>query len=343
MTSSKKKWIGYISTAGLSILLIVALLVSADIDEVSDEISKASISLVIVAAAVYLLTVFVRSVRWYVLLKGAGQKPSFRQCLSHYSVGQALNDVTPARILGDAVRTAGISEEDDGVTIGAALSTLIYERVMDMMFTTLALITSFACVYLFGIYSGEWNALALIVVVIIFGNCIVSLILAHPAIATKIGNFGIWVSKFLKNENDRERFVNWVNRTVNSFNNGRSISWNKNKVHILISLALTILIWCMEFFRMITIFNAIGADIYLSVIVLSSIVSFTAQLFFPAGGGNMMIISEFFRAAGLTAAVSATAGLLSIITSIWLMVPIALFIFVMKRGKYGVSKHQTVV
>ena len=94
----------------------------------------------------------------------------------------------------------------------------------------------------------------------------------------------------------------------------------------------------MESTRMVVTFDAIGSTVFLSVIVLSSIISFTAQLIFPAGGGNMMVVSEFFQGAGLTSAVAATAGLLSIITSIWLMVPIALCIFVLKRGKYGTRK-----
>ena len=35
MASSKKKWFGYLFTAALSLILIVALLVSADVNEVS--------------------------------------------------------------------------------------------------------------------------------------------------------------------------------------------------------------------------------------------------------------------------------------------------------------------
>ncbi len=338
MASSRKKWFGYLFTAALSLILIFALLVSADINKVSEELSHSSLSLIIIAALLYLSMVFVRTVRWYILLKGAGQTLPFRSCLPHYAVGQALNDVTPGRVLGDAVRAAGISEEEEGVSIGASLSTLVYERVMDMLFTTIALVASFATVYIFGIYEGTWDALALLMIIIVFGNLLVVGIISHPAIAAKVGAFGIWVSKALKNEKDRERFANWVDKTVASFNEGRSLSWKKNRKAILTSVFLTILIWCMEFTRMVVIFDAIGSTIFLSVIVLSSIISFTAQLIFPAGGGNMMVVSEFFQAAGLTSAVAATAGLLSIITSIWLMVPIALCIFVLKRGKYGTRK-----
>ena len=340
MASSRKKLIGYIFTAVLSLILILALLVSADVDEVSEEIKNANLLMIVIAALIYLSTVFVRTVRWYVLLRGAGQKLPFRACLPHYAVGQALNDCTPGRVLGDAVRAAGVSEEEDGVTIGAALSTLVYERVMDILFTTAALITSFATVYIFGIYSGTWDTLAILMIIIVVGNLLVVAILSHPAIAVKLGDFGLWVSKALKTEKDKERFAKWINRTVSSFNEGRALSWKKNKKHMIISAVLTILVWCMEFTRMAIIFEAIGANIFLSVIVLSSIISFTAQLIFPAGGGNMMVVSEFFRAAGLTSAVSATAGLLSIVTSIWLMVPIALCIFILKRGRYGTNKRK---
>lgn len=55
----------------------------------------------------------------------------------------------------------------------------------------------------------------------------------------------------------------------------------------------------------------------------------------------MMVVSEFFQAAGLTSAVSATAGLLSIITSIWLIVPIALCTFILKKGRYGTHRGKT--
>ena len=295
--------------------------------------------LIVIAALLYLAMVFVRTVRWYILLKGAGQTLPFKSCLPHYAVGQALNDVTPGRVLGDAVRAAGISEEEEGVAIGASLSTLVYERVMDMLFTTIALVASFASVYIFGIYEGAWDALAFLMVIIVLGNLLVIGIISHPAIAAKLGAFGIWVSKALKNEKDRERFANWVNKTVASFNEGRSMSWKKNKKHIITSMFLTILIWW--FTRMVIIFDSIGATVFLSVIVLSSIISFTAQLIFPAGGGNMMVVSEFFQAAGLTSAVSATAGLLSIITSIWLIVPIALCTFILKKGRYGTHRGKT--
>lgn len=341
MASSKKKWFGYLVTAALSLILILALLVSADVNEVSEELAHSSLLLIVIAALLYLAMVFVRTVRWYILLKGAGQTLPFKSCLPHYAVGQALNDVTPGRVLGDAVRAAGISEEEEGVAIGASLSTLVYERVMDMLFTTIALVASFASVYIFGIYEGAWDALAFLMVVIVLGNLLVIGIISHPAIAAKLGAFGIWVSKALKNEKDRERFANWVNKTVASFNEGRSMSWKKNKKHIITSMFLTILIWCMEFTRMVIIFDSIGATVFLSVIVLSSIISFTAQLIFPAGGGNMMVVSEFFQAAGLTSAVSATAGLLSIITSIWLIVPIALCIFILKKGRYGTHRGKT--
>jgi uncharacterized protein (TIRG00374 family) len=129
----KKRWRLWVGLAISAAALALALL-GIDLREVAANLGEAEYVYLLPAAFSLLAYEVARSVRWRLLL---GPQVSLARCFWVTSVGYLVSNVLPFR-LGDPARAVAIGLEGR-VKVSAALSTVVVERVLDMLMVVLML------------------------------------------------------------------------------------------------------------------------------------------------------------------------------------------------------------
>ncbi len=126
MIGTGKFWIGL----AISALLLVLFLVTVDLGRMIDALADANYVFLVPGIALYLVSVFFRTMRWQVLLRH--MKPvSLRRLYPVVVVGYMANNLLPMR-LGELVRSYYIGERE-GISKTSALVTIFIERVLDAL------------------------------------------------------------------------------------------------------------------------------------------------------------------------------------------------------------------
>jgi glycosyltransferase 2 family protein len=120
----------------ISIVLIVFILSKVDLQSLWQVVKGADIWLLLAAIAVIFLGVFIRSVRWKILLDALPLKVSLKELTELYFIGFLFNTILPSGIGGDAIRMYELSQKSER---GAdAVTSVIVDRFLGM-FALLAL------------------------------------------------------------------------------------------------------------------------------------------------------------------------------------------------------------
>jgi uncharacterized protein (TIRG00374 family) len=311
----------YAVLIGLSLALILGLIIEANPQQLAYELAHADLSLVALAVVLFILTIAMRALRWHLLLMASDQHVRPRSTLSQYAVAQALNDLTPVKVVGEGARVVGINREE-GVPIGTGLATVVTEKIMDLVLVTSVLVISIVLLYP-DVAFRPWTSLAIIVGLVIAANLTVIAVLRRPDIVEKVGKLITWFTGRSSKKWARDVEVS-VDESVRSFNSALQSTHRINRRLWLMAGVLTLPIWGLEFARLALIMASLGAFASLPAVVIASTLAITFQVFLPAGSGNVVVIADVFANMGIALATATAAGLLSVATSIWISVPVAL-------------------
>ncbi len=321
MSSGKKHWKRYSILIAISAALIIGLVLQAHPGELGERLSSVDLGLIALAAVLFILSIGLRALRWQLLLMASEQVVRPRTTLSLYAVAQALNDLTPVKVVGEGVRIVGINRQE-GVPIGTGLETVLAEKVMDLVLVTAVLVASMLLL-LPDIPLSPWTSLATVVGLVAAANIAVIIVLLHPGVVEKLGRLAIWIARRTKRE-WVPKLETDVGRTVVSFKKALLSSRHVNRRLTAWAALVTFPIWGLEFARLALIMAALGAFASLPALVVASTLAITFQVFLPAGSSNVVVIADVFAAMGIALATATAAGLLSVATSIWISVPVAL-------------------
>ncbi|MGC9522459.1 MAG: lysylphosphatidylglycerol synthase transmembrane domain-containing protein [Anaerolineae bacterium] len=133
----KKRTIQIVLTLLLSALALYIALHGIDFKDVGTALSKVSWPWVIVTLALILVTLLIRAQRWRILL---GRTLSLQDTFGLIGIGYLISGVLPLRA-GDPARAVGASVRGP-VTALTALSTVVVERVLDMLLIVLILLAT---------------------------------------------------------------------------------------------------------------------------------------------------------------------------------------------------------
>ena len=115
--------------AVVSIVALFFALRNEDFGQVGSAIAHANYLALLPALAIYFVGVWIRGLRWQVLLKPIAPKVSANKAFEVVVIGYMANNVLPARI-GELVRAYVLSVRE-GVTKTATLATILVERIFD--------------------------------------------------------------------------------------------------------------------------------------------------------------------------------------------------------------------
>jgi uncharacterized protein (TIRG00374 family) len=113
----------------ISIIFLVWALANEDLGQVGSAFMKANYLALIPALALYAVGVWLRGVRWRILLSPIAPTVSVYKTFEVVVIGYMANDVLPARI-GELVRAYVLSKRE-GVRKTATLATIVVERIFD--------------------------------------------------------------------------------------------------------------------------------------------------------------------------------------------------------------------
>lgn len=140
-TTSKTK---LIIAALLSVVLIVGLLkLIPDVNIISTLKSANSLYLLL-SFIICLITITLRSYRWQILLKISGKNAPLGIVHKNLVFGFFMNYLIPARA-GDIIRSLTL-KATTGIPAGISLTTIVIERIIDMVIITILLILSLAMI-----------------------------------------------------------------------------------------------------------------------------------------------------------------------------------------------------
>ena len=117
-------WLGI----GISVLCLIAVFSLVDLNEVGEEIRSADYRWMVVAFAAQVVYLAFRAVRWRYMLEN---KVGFWRLFHIQNIGNMLNQLAPLR-MGDASRAVLVGSEPN-ISIGQGLSTMVVERLLDML------------------------------------------------------------------------------------------------------------------------------------------------------------------------------------------------------------------
>ncbi|MBI0584790.1 MAG: flippase-like domain-containing protein [Methanomassiliicoccus sp.] len=316
------RWKRYAPITVVSIILVAGLVVQAGPWKLADRLAGADLGLVGWAIGLYLVAIAVRALRWHLLLVASEHRVRGGVVLSQYTVGQALNDLTPFRVVGEAARIWGVNQQG-GVPLGTGLATVMAEKVMDLVLITTVLMASVVV-----LFPDEplrtWAPLAVISGLVAAVNLTLIVVLRRPDIVQWGGGVSNRFARRFRGGRYAGEVEKRVGRTIDSFDLARQHSRTASRSLVLAAAALTVPIWFLEFSRLMLIMAAVGVFPSLPAVVVASALAMTFQVFLPGGSGNVAVISDVFSGMGVALATATAAGLLSVATSIWISVPLAL-------------------
>ena len=137
-SSSKQRWIKHLIGVSVTLLCLLVLFFQIDLSDVLEALTGFQWVYLIFGVMSLAFGYIFRIVRWSMMLKATGANASFRDCSAPFLGAIALNNVLPLR-LGDFVR-ALVFPKAMGIAKTTATSSLIVERLLDLMTLLICLV-----------------------------------------------------------------------------------------------------------------------------------------------------------------------------------------------------------
>lgn len=159
-------WLGVV----VSVVALALALMGIDPRQVAENLAGARYGYLIPAAVALLAYVVARSFRWRLLL---GPEVSLVRCFWVTNVGYLVSNILPLR-LGDPARAVAIGLGGK-VKMSAALSTVVVERVLDMLMVVLLLLVSLPFVTQAGLLQSVGVLAGLVALIVLAAMVVVAL------------------------------------------------------------------------------------------------------------------------------------------------------------------------
>jgi len=286
------------------------------------------------AVVIYLVTLFMKIVRWYLFVITIKPDVGFPRLAAIYILGISTNNATPGGVGGEPLRVYFLRSEYD-VRGGHGLATIFAERGLDILVLTMMSLIGLIFIHPLvkdrGFLTSTLHMLALIITLVAAGLVAV----LNPRMMHRL----IWiVSRVMKKVLPAKLFSRAdgvLERVSSHFQLGvRQIISHRG-----ISMAcflLTVVIWLSTALRLYVILLAVGMNVPLPVIILAAGLTFILGVLIPGGGGNVATISTVLSAMGSRISDATTAGILEVLSSVVVSFVLGLAVAVMsglKRNK----------
>ena len=310
-------------------ILLALMLFIAKPSEVWGGIRKIGADYILLIISLYMINLIVKALRWKMMMASTGEQINFGSLLPIFVVGMALNNVTPGRIAGDPVRALIVSHRRK-IEPGKCIAAVFAEKTLDLVF--LVLLSGIGFAILVPSLTGDFIFRILLALCIITVILVLALVLIfNPGVVDRIINI------LGKNEGGSAG----KNRIKELFEKGSKFAHQLNdalrkimgdRSRGLFSIFITMAIWANEALRLYLIMRALGESVSLGGVLLVSNMATLIGMALPWGAANAATITAIFSSMGIVVENATTAGLLAVMTSIWLSVPLGAIILLVTGG-----------
>lgn len=260
----KGSWIGIILALLFGVLILVFLFTLTGFTVIFDILRQVSWIWIAMSCIAILFSFLMRTWRWSVLLRTAGYVYSRHILFNCLMFGWFLNYLIPLR-LGDIARGVALKTTSDA-PLGMSLSTIVIERIMDMITLTVLLGITSIFFYRESFFIVEVGAFFL-------------------AFAMILGLFLIYRydEKFIRIFENR---IPSIRQSIVLLKEGL-LNISKNKGAILLTFTLSFPVWILEIASIFFAARSIGFNLLFTYATIAGIVAFIAQALplTPAGLG----------------------------------------------------------
>ena len=299
----------------LSILTLVGLVLKADPDELGEQLSGAKPLFIAAAVIVYLVTTFLKMLRWHLLLRSTGYHFRLKKTALFFLMGLSVNSVTPGGVSGEPVRVYFLRREAD-VPVGHGIATIFAERFMDI--TVLITFAVFSILFLLPLLAQD-DVVQLMVPLIIVSALLVFVgyTVTHPSFLDRLVDWVLGIlGKIKKGSKLEMKLEDWVLK----FKSG-IVELASSRKHGVLYFVLTFVIWTMSTFRIYLLLLAMDVEVSLFAVFLTSSITYIFGVILPGGTGNIAAITAVFTAVGVDPAAATAVGVLEVATSLLFSVP----------------------
>jgi uncharacterized protein (TIRG00374 family) len=277
----KGSLLGTLAASLLGVVILTSIFNFSGFSNVFEILKSISVWWFLLCCASILMTFILRTWRWSVILRSAGYVFPRDILFKSIMFGWLLNYLIPARV-GDLARGAALKTTEDA-PLGMSLSTIVVERVFDMV--TLFLFLAIPSTLFYHERFLWLEALSLgIALVLLIG-------------LGAVYKYDRWIARWLALRSPT------VGRSLMLLKRGLDGIVN-NKAALVLCLAISLPIWLFEVFSIFLAANAIGFSVPFMLAAISGVAAFLAQTvpLTPAGlGVHEASITGILGISGVTA------------------------------------------
>ncbi len=271
---------------GISFALLAAVVWYANPSVLIKTILKSDIRFILLAVAVSTFSLFLRVLKWKVLLNSTG----FRELFPVQVLGMTISNFTPGKVAEPL--KAMLLKMKKGTNISETLPSIIWERIIDV--AVILVLSVFALHYI----TGRFLILGLVSVLIFISVIVVFVaVLKSRKVGMRIFSFA---RKFPLMNKITESFVD-------TFYSSRI-----KKRRLLLCFFITLAAWFLDSITMYLSFTSLGisTDVFTlaGIIALSTIIGIASSL--PGGIGSSEAVMVFMLGAMAIPGATAMAGVL---------------------------------
>jgi len=256
----KKTYLSFL----ISFLILYWIFSKIDFYLLVNSIKNANFIWFFVAFGCFYASVFLKSIRWKLLLKDAEINVDLKDSFLIFYLSMFVNSIVPAKI-GDVYRSYLLKQKNNA-PISLSFATVFIERIFDLM-------TMIPLLLIFGIISFNANVPLEILLALKYGMVLIVLLISFTLIFLKLN------TKFMKKINN-----NLIKNVFTNFEKGIRTLRVKSIPKLFL---LSLISWITEGFTIYFIFLSIGLnfDVLFSIFTDLSSSLLTAIPFTPSGLG----------------------------------------------------------
>ncbi|MBA2868049.1 UPF0104 family protein [Methanococcus maripaludis] len=280
---------------GLGISIISFIIYKIGIFEVYAVLASANVGIYLFAVFIYLVTLYVLSMRWNYLLKLNGYGAGSKNLLLLITMGQFINNVTPSMKGGSEPFRAYYLSKLEQIPYHVSFSAVIIERILD---SVIFLIFSFFVIIYFalkGVVYTEAFAIAWVLVMALTISIVY--IAMHKKWAFKIT---LQIAKIVTKFSSKTLNEQKIKDTINKFQK-TMIFFKGNRKGMITALLISSVWWLLDIFRIYVLFIAISTNVAFISVASTYLVALLVGILptLPGGLGTsdtaMIAMYSFFN------------------------------------------------
>uniref|UniRef100_A9A9D8 Lysylphosphatidylglycerol synthase-like protein n=1 Tax=Methanococcus maripaludis (strain C6 / ATCC BAA-1332) TaxID=444158 RepID=A9A9D8_METM6 len=280
---------------GLGVSIISFIIYKIGIFEVYAVLASAHVEIYLLAVFIYLVTLYVLSMRWNYLLKLNGYSAGSKNLLLLITMGQFINNVTPSMKGGSEPFRAYYLSKLEKIPYHVSFSAVVIERILDSI---IFLIFSFFVIIYFALSGVVYTQAFVLAWFLVMTLTVTIIYLAmHKEWAFKIT---LQIAKIVTKFSSKTLNEQKIKDTINKFQK-TMIFFKGNRKGMLTSLIISSVWWILDIFRIYVLFIAISTHVAFISVASTYLVALLVGILptLPGGLGTsdtaMIAMYSFFK------------------------------------------------